>query len=217
MARMDAMDDELVSQFISICETTPERAHQYLRLTDGSIEQAIELFYANGGADLGEIDASAAPAQTSQAPSHSQTQSQPTATVRRYPEAGGVVHIDTDEEESGDDVEFTGYGTKSGTGAGASKNQISTRVAPSAAAPDPFFDEDEAMARRLQEELYTEGQVAGSVGADGVRAPIARTRETLVGPGAYADDDDEGDDMRAQVLAQMRQREQSRQTRVMGT
>lgn len=214
---MDAMDDELVSQFISICETTPERAHQYLRLTDGSIEQAIELFYANNGADLGEIHASAAPPQTSEAPPQLQTQSQPTATIRRYPEASGVVHLDTDEEESGDDVEFTGYGTKSGTGAVASQNQIPTRVAPSAAVADPFFDEDEAMARRLQEELYTEGQVAGSVGADGVRAPIARTRETLVGPGAYADDGDNEDDMRAQVLAEMRQREQSRQARILGT
>ncbi|KAF2280668.1 uncharacterized protein EI97DRAFT_438129 [Westerdykella ornata] len=46
------------------------------------------------------------------------------------------------------------------------------------------IEDDEAMARRLQEEMY------GGAGPEPeVRAPMARTTETLVGPGAYDDDD----------------------------
>jgi len=42
----------------------------------------------------------------------------------------------------------------------------------------PDVDADAEMARRLQEEMYAGGHGADS---DGVRAPIQRTRETLVG------------------------------------
>ena len=41
------------------------------------------------------------------------------------------------------------------------------------------FDDDMEMARRLQEEMYAEG---GTSQSEGVRAPMARTTETLVGP-----------------------------------
>ncbi|TGZ78925.1 hypothetical protein EX30DRAFT_333891 [Ascodesmis nigricans] len=41
------------------------------------------------------------------------------------------------------------------------------------------YEDDEAMARRLQEEFY--GATGGAGGGDEVRAPIPRTRETLVG------------------------------------
>jgi hypothetical protein len=44
------------------------------------------------------------------------------------------------------------------------------------------YEDDEAMARRLQEEFFN-GDGEGSSGMEnGVRAPIASTRETLVGP-----------------------------------
>lgn len=50
-------------------------------------------------------------------------------------------------------------------------------------AGDHSMEDDEAMARRLQEEAYGSGGVGGS-GFDEVRAPMARTTETLVGPDA---------------------------------
>ncbi|EME80130.1 uncharacterized protein MYCFIDRAFT_155932 [Pseudocercospora fijiensis CIRAD86] len=47
-------------------------------------------------------------------------------------------------------------------------------------------ESDEEMARRLQQEMYGAGGAGGSGGYDeeGVRAPMARTTETLVGPGS---------------------------------
>lgn len=65
----------------------------------------------------------------------------------------------------------------------------------------PTFDDDEAMARRLQEQMY--GGLAGPNNEDEVRAPLARTTETLVGPGA---DYDSGEDMHANILSQLRAR-----------
>lgn len=44
----------------------------------------------------------------------------------------------------------------------------------------PVFEDDEAMARRLQEELYGSARGEASDVENGVRAPIAKTRETLV-------------------------------------
>ncbi|KGO40940.1 Uncharacterized protein PEXP_087230 [Penicillium expansum] len=65
----------------------------------------------------------------------------------------------------------------------------------------PTFDDDEAMARRLQEQMY--GGPGGADNEDEVRAPLARTTETLVGPGA---DYDSGEDMHANILSQLRAR-----------
>ena len=58
-------------------------------------------------------------------------------------------------------------------------------------------NDDEAMARRLQEELYS-----GGGGSDDVRAPMARTTETLVGPEAEFDDD-----MNSHILRELRYRQ----------
>jgi UBX domain-containing protein 7 len=87
-------------------------------------------------------------------------------------------------------------------GAGGSSNPIniddddSPRPHP---AVSNDFEDDEAMARRLQEEMY------GSRGQDQeIRAPIARQAETLVGPGADVMDDYE-DAMQARLQA-IRQR-----------
>ena len=77
-------------------------------------------------------------------------------------------------------------------------------------------DDDEAMARRLQEEMYggpgrgaTSG-VPDHLDEDGVRAPMARTTETLVGPGS--DWRDDPTQMNAAVAEQMmaRHRQQRR-------
>ncbi|KAF2142128.1 uncharacterized protein K452DRAFT_270884 [Aplosporella prunicola CBS 121167] len=80
----------------------------------------------------------------------------------------GVIHIDSDDEENV---------------SGAAGHDM---------------DADEAMARRLQEEMYRD---SGSDPNEGVRAPMARTTETLVGPGADYGDEDDG--MHAAIMSQM--------------
>ena len=76
----------------------------------------------------------------------------------------------------------------------------------------PSMEDDEAMARRLQEEMYGGGGSAGGGGGmmdpEGVRAPMARTTETLVGPGS--DWRDDTNEMRAAVAEQMFARQQRR-------
>lgn len=63
-------------------------------------------------------------------------------------------------------------------------------------------EDDEAMARRLQEEMY--GQ------PEQVRAPMARTTETLVGPGSNWGPGDEDEDVEARVQEQLRRRAANR-------
>ena len=112
------------------------------------------------------------------------TPSQPQAQSSRE----NPINIDDDD----DDVQETGRG-----GAGMSSTE-----------------DDEAMARRLQEEMYGSGGGGGRGGdfdEEGVRAPMARTTETLVGPGVDWHDD-EGD-MRAAIAEQMMARDQRRQGR----
>ncbi|KAF2645480.1 hypothetical protein P280DRAFT_465309 [Massarina eburnea CBS 473.64] len=71
----------------------------------------------------------------------------------------------------------------------------------------PNTEDDEAMARRLQEEMYGSGGAGGAGGGldqDEVRAPIDRRTETLVGPGA--DWGSDSDDVDAMVRDQMARR-----------
>ena len=146
------MDDELISSIIDITGTTPEIARQYAQLADNDINQAVQLFFENGGADL-SAGASAPPPPS------------------RSADAGHA-------SNTADDFDPTSRGQSHGV---------------------TDFEDDEAMARRLQEEMYgTQNQ------EQEVRAPIARQAETLVGPGADMMDDYE-DDMQARLQA-IRQR-----------
>lgn len=79
------------------------------------------------------------------------------------------------------------------------------------------MEDDEAMARRLQEEMYGSsggggggGGAAGALDDEGVRAPMARTTETLVGPGSNWHGDDDETEMRAAVAEQMMARNRQR-------
>lgn len=69
----------------------------------------------------------------------------------------------------------------------------------------PDIEDDEAMARRLQEEMYGGGGPAGAVPGH-VRAPMQRTTETLIGPDSNwgAPDDDEMNAMVQEQLARRR-------------
>jgi len=150
--------DEQIGTFCAFTSGTPEQAQRFLALTDGNVEQAVELFFSNP--DLGA--AAAPPAPTPAAPSQPASRDAP-------------ITIDDDDEIEGsdDDVQETG-----------------SRPAPAAAQASHSVESDEAMARRLQEEMYGAGGSGGGGGGgggmnvdeDGYRAPIDRRTETLVGP-----------------------------------
>lgn len=125
--------DELISTFVGITDSSPHKAETYLKVTDWSLEQAVQLFFDTGGADM---DAGPAPAASS---------------------SGDPIVIPDDDLESSDIREAT----RASGG----------------------YDNDEEMARKLQEEFYADQ------GRDEVRAPLPRTRETLVGD--YMDEDED--------------------------
>jgi hypothetical protein len=175
------MDDETISTFTALTDSTPAQATQYLNLADGNLEQAAQLWFETGGSLATESTTSstAPPVPTSTRPS--------TSNPRGYTEdQDGVIHIDSDDEPMDFDEDDT--------------------------RPLPNVDDDEAMARRLQEEMY------GTAGRDpeGVRAPISRTTETLVGPGSmaygggYGGDEEDIEAMVAQQLAARQARHAAR-------
>lgn len=160
------MNDDVVAQFSEITGSSPGLASQYLQLADFNIEQAMSLYFENGGAPLTDDPSTTEPQR---APAH---QDEP-----------GVVHIDSDDDVTVDE----------------------TRSAPRGRPASPAaYEDDEAMARRLQEEIYGSGGSGGGAGGeDDVRAPMARTTETLVGP-----EEDFDDGMHASILPQLRSRGQ---------
>lgn len=131
--------DEAVEQMVMITATTPERAQQYLQVTDGDVSQAVSLFFENGGVDLG---------------------GGPTTATTMTGTGAAQDPINIDDEIMSD-----------------SEPTSTVQNKPRPAAGD--FEDDEAMARRLQEEMY-----GGGGQEQEIRAPIARQTETLVGPGA---------------------------------
>ncbi|KAJ5092082.1 hypothetical protein NUU61_006952 [Penicillium alfredii] len=151
------MDNDVVAQFTEITGSTPELATQYLQLTDFNIEQAMQLYFENGGAPLTE--------DPPQPPRHT-----------GYEDESGVVHLDSDDEAP--PTALPRSSTTSGLGS--------------------TFEDDAAMARRLQQEMYG----GPDNDNDEVRAPMARTTETLVGP-----EPDFDDDMHANILGQLRARQ----------
>jgi len=180
------MDDESLAQFQAITGASTEKAQQYFTICEGDLERAIDLFLNTGGVDLLN-ETHAAPA-----PTHSQTR--PPAGDETRP-----INIDSDEDDVGSD-------------AGQAEARTSGEAHQAGA---HSVEDDEALARRLQEEAYGSaggGAVNQDVDADGYRAPIARTTETLVGgPGQY--DYNDAGDMQSAVLQQVRMREHARRQR----
>lgn len=175
------MDDETISTFTSLTGATADQASTYLQFSDGNLEQAAQLWFETGGT----LAADSAPSQSNPPPVPTNTR--PTQSRSRgYVEDGdGIIHIPSDDD---DDMDLD---------AGA----------PSAP-PRGATEDDEAMARRLQEEMYGAG---GRGDPEEVRAPISRTTETLVGPGSSAPWRGD-DDLEAVVAQQMA----ARQARHMG-
>ncbi|KAI9819040.1 MAG: hypothetical protein M1832_004082 [Thelocarpon impressellum] len=195
--------DDAVAQFTGITGSGAGTALQYLELSDGNLESAIQLFFDSGGIDLEGQDAPAA--SSSAAPPAPPAQNASREPFRALPgrvDSTGVVHIDSDEEISDDnDPQITGWGRRREA---AADRAVPPR-APVATGAAGGMEEDEAFARRMQEELYADVGGPAGLDADGVRAPMARTTETLVGPGADLEQDMPVD-MRAAIEAQMQAR-----------
>jgi hypothetical protein len=176
--------DDSVDNFTAFTGASSDIARRYLGMTDNNIEQAIQLFFDSP--DL----ASGAGEGSSSVPPPVPTSTRPPArasSVGRQ-DAQGVVHIDSDDEDMDIDED--------------DDDAAAARAARAAEVED-----DAAMARRMQEELYAGGDAGGGLDADGVRPPMGRTTETLVGG---VDGDWSPDDVHAAVLQQMRARQQPR-------
>lgn len=63
------MEDENIVNFVSITSCDPDKAAQYLRLTEGNFEQAIQLYFDSPNLDLGGASAAPAPAPAQNAAS----------------------------------------------------------------------------------------------------------------------------------------------------
>lgn len=168
------MDDN-IAQFTALTSADPARAAQYLQLTDNHLEQALSLYFESPNLDLGPTEPQPSAAQPTQGPSHV---------------AGGSEH--PIEIDSDDDMSDHPTAQKSSSNAAAAHNTT--------------VEDDEAMARRLQEEFYggAGGPASGAGVEPEVRAPMARTTETLVGPGASWGGDDLDAAVAEQLLARQR-------------
>lgn len=199
------MDDE-IANFVGITGASEDAARQVIEMCGGDVAQAVQLWFndeelqrnlANPGSSTRAAGA-APPASSSRLPSSSRVGSRPS--VGRE-DASGVIHIDSEnDDDDDDDVQVI---NRSGYAMDIDDDDDMEGVATVARTAQE--EEDAAMAQRLQQELY-QGQSA--VDEDGVRAPMARTTETLVAPGGnWAMDDDIGD-INAAVREQVRRRRQ---------
>lgn len=199
------MEDDSVAQFTAITAASHSVALQYLRLSGNDLEQAVQLFFANDGADL-EL------AGSNQTPPVPTSSTRPPGQAQGYTDGEGVVHLDSEDENEPhsprvDEVEMVHARPREpATLARPPDHQVpATEHHP--------LDDDEALARRLQEEDY--GSYGGGghalVDEHGYRPPIARTTQTLVGPDPF--DPSNAEEMRQAVMEQMAARRQARAPR----
>ncbi|KAJ4297397.1 UBX domain protein Ubx2 [Collariella sp. IMI 366227] len=174
--------DEDVESFMGITGADRRAAQQMLELCGSELEQAIQLWFNDE-----ELQRSLTNPAPSTATASASRPSRPSRPQIGREDAQGVIHIDSD-----DDVPMTDFDDDDADDV--------TSVARRAQE-----EEDAAMAKRLQEELYGGGGQPQPTDEEGIRAPMARTTETLVAP-TYGHDDDGHD----AVLEQLRRRQQAR-------
>jgi len=171
------MDDDVLAQFTSITGATPERASQYLRVTEGNLEQAVQLYFESDGVDMeGSAVSSARPAM------------QPAQLLSQGNHA--IIDVDSDNDER--------------PGLVNRRAGNSPPLVPSRTGISDEVEDDEAMARRLQQEAYGGIGNDPSLDPEDVRAPMARQSQTLLGPDSDWRDDPE--QMRAAIAEQLRTR-----------
>ena len=187
------MAEDTVAQFMSITGADNTVAAGCLGMTENDVMAAVNLYFENPeiASSFSAQTPSAAPASSSTAPAPLAQGTSSSRNLGREDDRG-VIHIDDDDDEDGpiridddddDDVDVVG------------RSDLQ-RIAQES--------DDAAMARRLQEEMYGGG---GARPADDVRAPIARTTETLVAPSGYgAPIDDDGFGALEQLRRQTRPR-----------
>lgn len=194
--------EENISMFAGITGANADVARGFLELTSGDLERAIELFFENPELVSGVGAGVSNTGGTSGAGGTSATASTSRSASRRRPareDASGVIHIPSDDD---DDIMEIDDGDEDFVDDDEGVGRVAARAQE---------EEDAAMAKRLQEELYQGGsQGAGGAGGPGgvdddVRAPIGRTTETLVAPeGPWGGDD--GGAMETAFLDQLRRR-----------
>lgn len=179
-------DSETIANFASITGANDTAARRMLELCGGDLEQAIQLWFADEELQrtLSNPANEAAPAATSRSAGASRSSSRPNRPNVGREDAAGVIHIDSDD----DDIQMT---EDDDLGQFDDSDDEATRAANIAQRAQE--EEDAAMAKRLQEEMYGGGEsgAGGPGGEDDVRAPMARTTETLVAPGGFGGDDEE--------------------------
>ncbi|KAM5347817.1 hypothetical protein ACJ41O_007641 [Fusarium nematophilum] len=196
------MDDN-ISTFMAITGASADVGRSFLEMTEGNFERAIELFYENPDIATGVGAGLSTNTESTNQPVPVPVPAPAPATgnIGRQ-DSDGIIHIDSDDDE---DMQFD---------EDTDREEDNERAVAAQAAALAQEEEDMAMAKRLQEELYQENHGSGSGGADDVRAPIARTTETLVAPGWGGGDHDDG--MEAALLEQLRRRRQQQMPRRSG-
>ncbi|KAK3362362.1 hypothetical protein B0T25DRAFT_4649 [Lasiosphaeria hispida] len=185
-----------MDEFMGITGASESAARHMLELCGSDLEQAIQLWFSDEELQRAlsnptpSTTAAAGPSTTaSRSALRSSRASRPQRAGRE--DAQGVIHL---EDSDDDDVQMT---EDESFGQFDDGDDADEAVAVARTAQE---EEDAAMAKRLQEELYGGGPAI--VDEEGVRAPMARTTETLVAPsGAYVEDTEA-------ILEQMRRRRQ---------
>lgn len=190
------MADDPVAQFMSITGANDAVAAGCLSMTEGDVMAAVNLFFENPdiARSFPAQPSSAAPASSSTAATSRAQGASSSRNLGRQDDQG-VIHIDDDDDDDDDPIRID-----DDDDVDVVDHSHLERIAQES--------DDAAMARRLQEEMYGGG--SGPSGADDVRAPIARTTETLVAPSGYgAPMDDDGFGMLEQLRRQPRPRGES--------
>ncbi|KAK3395393.1 hypothetical protein B0T20DRAFT_33453 [Sordaria brevicollis] len=176
-------DSEAIATFSSITGANDTAARHMLELCGGDVQQAVQLWYSDEELQrsLTNPATQAAPPAASRSAGASRSSSRPNRPNVGREDASGVIHIDSDDE----DVQMT---EDDDLGQFDDSDDEATKAAQRAQE-----EEDAAMAKRLQEEMYGGGGsgAGGPSGDDEVRAPMARTTETLVAPGGYGGDEED--------------------------
>ncbi|CAK7206242.1 UBX domain protein Ubx2 [Sporothrix eucalyptigena] len=226
------MDDDLVANFVAITGASEPVARQLLEIAGGNIEQAAVLFYDTDMAETlarqtpaatqtarsstpavagGSASASRAASSTRRGGPGNARSRQPSSRPQHHEDADGVITID-DSDDDNDNMDFDE--PEDLEDIDDDDDDIIDVDADDAAAVARTAQEEEdaAMAKRLQEEMYAEppgGRSGDERGDDDIRAPMGRTTEVLVEPsymggsggfGSYGDS--MFDQMRAHRLRQ---------------
>ncbi|EJT72346.1 hypothetical protein GGTG_09212 [Gaeumannomyces tritici R3-111a-1] len=209
-------NDESIQLLMDLTAVSADVARKLLQITHNDVETACTLWFDNPDIINSLSDAPAASSSSAARPQPSSSNPPRLSRSSGRVDASGVIHIDSESDNDDADVDMAGAADEMGEAAAAV-----------AAARFAQEDEDAAYARRLQEELYGAGGAGGGGGGGGgpggatdddVRAPIARTTETLVGGADYSGifpagarlNPDEDEDEAERFLQEMRRERQAR-------